>query len=358
MGIVHICLLASSRFPIREPFAGGLEAHTHATACALTERGHDVTLFAAEGSDPALNVRTLVPERLIGTKAGRQDLSASPEEWMRDHHAYLGLMLQLAEDDSFDVIHNNSLHHLPVALAPLAKAPVITTLHTPPTPWLESACAYAGSNCQFTAVSSATAAAWSGTVKAQVITNGIDLDRWPAGPGGEPAVWTGRLVPEKAPHLAIDAARTAGLPIVLAGPALDVEYFGSQIAPRLGEDAEYRGHLGHHQLAALVGSATVAVVSSLWDEPYGLVAAEAMACGTPVAATPRGGLVELVAPDAGVLAAEESAEGLAEAMLRAAQLDRESVRAYADAELTLDRMVCDYERLYAEAASSVESAGG
>lgn len=196
-------------------------------------------------------------------------------------------------------------------MSSLVPAPVVTTLHTPPTPWLESTCSYASPRTRFAAVSAATAAAWWPTVDAEVIPNGVEIGRWPAGPGGPAAVWTGRLVPEKAPHLAIDAALLAGFRIELAGPVMDREYFDSQVVPRLGPDAVYRGHLRQQELAHVVGSAAVAVVSSQWDEPYGLVAAEAMACGTPVAASPRGGLVEVVHPRSGALAASDTAEDLA-----------------------------------------------
>lgn len=355
---MRICLIASSQFPIREPFAGGLEAHTHATARTLKSRGHDVTLFAAEGSDPALGARSLVPERFTGTECGRRDVSAAPEEWMRQHHAYLGLMLQLAESRDFDVIHNNSIHHLPVAMSSLLKTPMVTTLHTPPTPWLESAVEYSSPRTVFVAVSSATARAWGSVAEASVITNGVDTDQWCPLPGTQrsgAAVWTGRLVPEKAPHLAIDAARRAGVPIILAGPVMEPGYYQTQIAPRLGEDAIYRGHLDHRELHELVASASAAVVSSQWDEPYGLVAAEAMSCGTPVAATPRGGLVEIVGPAGGVLARDDSENALAAAILNALKLPRERVRRYALGALSLNRMVSEYEQLY-RALSPVSAA--
>ncbi|WP_223881300.1 glycosyltransferase [Nesterenkonia ebinurensis] len=343
---MRICLIASSQFPIAEPFAGGLEAHTHAMARALTRRGHEITLFAAAGSDPQLGARAILPQAFSSSEAARRDLSAAPDQWMSQHHAYLGLMLKLARERRFTVIHNNCLHHLPLAMSELLPAPLVTTLHTPPTPWLESAARYAASSSSFAAVSRATAEAWRHSVRARVIPNGVDISQWPAGPGGKSAVWSGRIAPEKAPHLAIDAAHAAGMSIALAGPVMDASYFEQQLLPRLGSDAIYHGHLRHRELTELVGAAAVAVVSPQWEEPYGLVAAEAMACGTPVAAFRRGGLAEIVTPASGALAAEDSVPALTEAILQARGLSRAEVRSYAAAELSLDRMVSDYEQLY------------
>ncbi|HEU5035555.1 MAG TPA: glycosyltransferase [Nocardioides sp.] len=355
---MHVCLIASSRFPVREPFAGGLEALTHQLAVQLVRRGHEVTLFAAPGSDPDLPVRVVPAAAFLPSEAARRDVNAPSDLWMAEHHAYLGLMLELARSGrtTYDVVHNNSLHHLPVAMAPLLDVPVVTTLHTPPTPWLESAITTAAGTSTFTAVSRATAEAWAHVVQAVPLPNGVDTAAWTPGPGGGPAVWSGRLVPEKAPHEAVDAARLAGVPIVLAGPAPDDAYFDAEIGPRLGPDAVHVGHLDHRALKRLLGRAGVAVVTPAWDEPYGLVAAEAMACGTPVAAYARGALPELVTDEVGALATGGRVDELAAAIARAAGCDRTAVRAHAVAHLSSERMVAGYEAVYARVAGGEEAA--
>lgn len=352
---MRVCVIASSRYPIAEPFAGGLEAWTHGMVAELHRRGHEVTLFAGPGSDPDLPVRTMVARRFEPSAVSLADVNAMPLEWMVDHHTYLDLMLSLRERD-FDVVHNTSLHHLPVAMAGTLPAPVVTTLHTPPVPWLESAVALGRETGSFVAVSHRTASAWSHAVSASVIHNGVDVTRFVAGPGGGPAVWSGRLVPEKAPHLAIDAARRAGVPLVLVGPVSDRAYVDAEVRPRLGGDVAYVGHLDRADLAALLGAASVAVVTPAWDEPYGLVAAEAMACGTPVAAFARGALPELVPEDVGALAAPDDVDALAAAILRAEGCDRAVVRAHAERACSLDRMVDEYEALYADLTAPVVAA--
>ncbi len=350
---MRVCLIASSRFPIAEPFAGGLEAHTALLAAGLRRRGHVVTLFAAAGSDSSLGVTHLELPLFEPSAAARADVGAPPESWMREHHAYLDLMVRLVREGSrhFDVVHNNSLHHLPVAMASALDVPVVTSLHTPPIAWLESAIALAPESATFTAVSRRTADSWAHVVAPVVVPNGVDTRRWTPGPGGPGAIWTGRLVPEKAPHLAIDAARAAGLPLVVAGPVHDVAYMETQVRPRLGPDVVYAGHLGTDRLVAAVGASRVALVTPEWDEPYGLVAAEAMACGTPVAALARGGLVDVVGTQGGRLASPDDPDALARAVREAAALSRRQVRAHAVRRCSADRMIRRYERIYRDVAA-------
>jgi glycosyltransferase involved in cell wall biosynthesis len=350
---MRICLVASSRFPVREPFMGGLEAHTHALAAALLRRGHDVSLFAAPGSDPRLGVHELPVADFSPSAAARLDVGSPPDLWMKEHHAYLDLMLALSRHDHgrFDVIHNNSLHHLPVALSRLVDMPVVTSLHTPPLPWLESAAAYAASGARFVAVSGHVARAWRHVVGAEVIHNGVDTSFWTLGSGGPRAVWSGRIVPEKAPHEALEAAALAGLAIDLAGPVHDAAYFRDMVRPLLGPRARYLGHLSATELRDVVRSAAVAVVTPRWDEPFGLVAAEALACGTPVAAYDAGALPEILDEQTGRLAPTGDPMSLAAAMTSAARLDRPAARARACRHFSHDRMVRDYERTYREVST-------
>ena len=354
---LDIGVIASSRHSIREPFAGGLEAHTHALAMRLRRRGHRVTVYASACSDPALGVRPVCREasRLDLSEAARRDPSMLARPFLEDHHAYLQLMLDL-RDTAHDVLHNNSLHYLPVAMADAVERPIVTTLHTPPTPWIESAVGVVRRRERrpcFAAVSRTTARAWRHAIDVdRVIPNGIDLEAWPfvADPEGDYAVWTGRIVPEKGTHLAIEAARAAGMPLILAGPIGDRHYWRAEVQPRLHAGCEYAGHLGGRDLKELVADARVALVTPCWDEPYGLVVAEALACGTPVAAFDRGAVGEITDPSCGRLAPPGDVDGLAAAALVAARLDRGAARRRAERTCSLDAMVSGYERLYRELA--------
>jgi glycosyltransferase involved in cell wall biosynthesis len=246
-----------------------------------------------------------------------------------------------------DVVHNNSLHHLPVAMAELLPVPVVTTLHTPPTPWLEPAIDLVDhGNAVFTAVSRFTAKQWSHVADPIVVPNGVDLASWAYGQGGPDLVWCGRIVPEKAPHLAIDAARAAGRNLRIAGPIGDRRYWLSKVAPRMGDGISYVGHLSQRSLAALLGASAVCLVTSVWDEPYGLVAAEALACGTPVVAFARGGIPEVVDDSCAVLVPDRDVAALAEAVAVAEGLDRRAARVRAARACSFDQTVAAYVALF------------
>ncbi|WP_169815520.1 glycosyltransferase [Nocardia inohanensis] len=357
---LRIAVVASNRHPIVQPFAGGLESHVWHLTRALHRDGHRVTLFAGAGSDPQLGTESPPVQTIRVSEAAAGDVSMPPRAFLADHHAYLELMMELVADDGrrFDVIHNHSLHYLPVAMAPSLTVPMLTTLHTPPTPWLESAVTVTGgAGSQFVAVSRHTADSWRHLLPAvDIISNGIDLTAWPLGSGGGDLIWFGRIVPEKGTHLAIEAARLAGRRLHLAGPVGDARYFRDAVAPRLSSQVRYHGHLRSGPLAALLGSCAAALVTPVWDEPYGLVVAEALACGTPVLAFARGGIPEIVDDSCGRLVEPGDTAAMANAVGAAARLPRQQVRRRA-VEVCGHRRATDaYIRRYLELADAARAA--
>lgn len=346
---LRIALLAHNHFPIREPFAGGLEAHIGHLAGALARHGHQVTLFAAAGSAPEVSHPGLSLIDLTCSPAAAQPFPRPGAVKESHHRAFVTLMAELIRDGGarFDVVHNHTLHYVPIMMAPRLATPMLTTLHTPPLPLLEAAVG-AVRGMAYATVSRRAAAAWAdaGASRIAVVPNGIDVERWPAGTGGAYLVWSGRLVPEKGPQLAIEAARRAGYRLVLAGPVVDRDFFRRRIAPHLGDGVSYAGHLDQRHLAALVGGAAAALATPLWDEPYGLVVAEAMACGTPVVAFARGGIPELLDESCGRLVAGGDVTAMAAAIPAAVALSRATVRRIAVERHGLDAMVAKYIALY------------
>jgi glycosyltransferase involved in cell wall biosynthesis len=332
---MHIGLIGSARYGIDEPFAGGLEAHVATLRSGLELRGHEVTVLPGPW-------HCFEP-----TEVANRDVSATSPAAIFEHHAYLSSLLDLPDDLS--VLHNHSLHYLPVALAPVLAVPMVTTLHSPPTPWLESA--FVAARCRtgpVVSVSRANSEQWRRSVRpCGVVRNGVDLRRFrPGRGGGGYAVWTGRVVPEKGLVSAIAAARIARTSLRIAGPVQDRTHFELEIAPLLDDDVTYEGHLDGDALNDLVGGADVALATPHWDEPYGLVVAEALAMGTPVAAFARGGIPEILDASTGRLAPPGDLGGLAAALVSARRLDRADCRRRAERHCDAEQMVARYEALY------------
>ena len=354
---MKVALLAHRRFPIAPPFAGGLESFTWHLARSLRDRGVSVTVFAGPGSDPSLGLEELSFRPVELSLGARSDSSMTSEAHVQETFAYLQLMRSLAQREDIDVIHNNSLHYLPIMLSSTLPSPVLTSLHTPPTPWLEPALRLCGDTVATSAVSHAVAHQWTDITSPRVILNGVDVADWPMAMGGDDLVWSGRIVPEKAPHLAALIARKARRRLRIAGPAADPVYFREVLQPLLGDDIEYVGHLLPAELAALVGSSSACLVTPQWDEPFGLVAVEAMACGTPVLALRRGGLAEVVRHPGGLTSpvhasTAETVQAAAEALPTVEALDRRAVRRYVKDNYDIQRMVDRYIEFYEELRSA------
>jgi len=340
---MKIGVIAHVKHAIRDPFAGGLEMHTHALCTSLRQRGHQVTLFAAAGSAETLGLEA------ICAATGTAPISAG-EQFRLEHRVYLKLMEDLRRLD-FDIIHNNSLHYLPPALAFSLPMPMVTVLHTPPFWEMEGGIRQGRApTSSFIAVSQAIAALWAPITRIdRVIHNGIDLKRFAFAP--RPAaspyvVWSGRIVPEKGLHLALAASRLAGLAIRIAGPIADRPYFEQEIRPRLDQQTIYAGHLDHAALADLIGGARAFLFTPVWEEPYGLVLAEALACGTPVASFARGAVAEILDQTCGIIVPPNDVVALAQAAHDVQNVSRLDCRARAEAVADCQTMIAQYEALY------------
>ncbi len=333
---MKIALLAPLRFPVGQPYAGGVEMHSHLLAKELRTRGHTVTLFAHPKSDESFG---LVPCSLSeGAGFGATTF------------AYRRVMKELARGD-FDLVHNNSLHFLPPLLTGTLPFPMVTTLHTPPyrSFRLTAALTRRTASHQYVSISRFIQSQWSGLIgKSTVIHNGIPLSEWPYSPVAVPrtAVWFGRFTPEKGAEYAIEAAQRAGYRLTLAGPVYDQPYFDQKVAPRLNEQITYAGHLNQPELASLVGRSSVGLVTSVWDEPFGLAYVEMAACGTPVAAFDSGAAREIIREQCGALVAKRDVAALAQVLGELKSRERSGCRQYIETHFPVSRMVEGYLAVY------------
>jgi glycosyltransferase involved in cell wall biosynthesis len=351
---MRIAILTHLKHPVRQPFSGGLESFTYDITLGLRARGHDVTLFASSNSAPELHhVAILDDENYTddGVRGIRADFF---REYVDEHRAYMACMQHL-DSQHFDIVFNNSLHYVPLMMASLIATPLLTVLHTPPFFELENAIAGASGRTplRFATVSHANARSWKKWVpQCEVVANGIDLSLWKptVSPTCESAIWYGRLVPDKGAHLAIDAARLAGLSLDIIGQATDDAYFSAEIAPRLDEHVRYIGHLTRVELIAYLQNASVCLVTPCWDEPFGLVVAESLACGTPVAAFARGAIPDLLTSESGIAVAPDDVIALAAAARSAMALPRGGCRLVAESRWGQEAMFARYETLLQAAA--------
>jgi glycosyltransferase involved in cell wall biosynthesis len=261
-----------------------------------------------------------------------------------------------------DVVHAHALDWPSFYALAAAGLPAVHTLHLPPLDPATAAAAHAAARTRprphFVAVSRSCAQQWRGIIPIDaVIHNGADPASIPfsARPQADLAIVAGRISPEKGTHLAIAAARKAGLRVLLAGDVYDNDYFTAQVQPLLADGVEMLGAVPRRRLAMLYGRAAVALVASLWEEPFGMVALEANLAGTPVAGFARGGLPEVVGARGGVLTEQATAAALARAIPAAVALDRAAVRRDAARRHPLSRMLDRHQRLYAAVAEQRSS---
>ncbi len=332
---MRIGLVAPPWVPVPPPRYGGTEEIVDHLARGLDALGHDVTVFTT--GDATVPVRR------------RWAFATAPEEMNVTAPECRHVQVAYEQLSGCDLIHDHTLIGPIWAAAAGVEVPVVTTVHNPFTDDSRPLYVEIARHAAVTAISHHHRSTAPEVPVAAVIHHGLDPARFEVGPGdGGYLVFVGRLAPEKGARQAVDIARKAGLPLLIAAKkrAPDEQaYFDKEIEPRLGDGVEYLGEIGTAERDRALGGAMALLNPITWDEPFGLVMIEALACGTPVVSFPAGAAPEIITDGlTGFLV--DDVDAAVGAVERIGTIDRRACREAVEVRFSAARMVADYERLY------------
>jgi glycosyltransferase involved in cell wall biosynthesis len=338
-----IGLLAPPWVAVPPPSYGGIEQVVATLGEGLVERGHEVIMVAAPGSQLAgaevVTPLTALPESMTQQSA----------DW---RHALAGADALADVDVLID--HSGPLGALLTSGLPIPSLHVVHGPLGPVPAEIYGGIARNSPNLRLVAISRAQRAMAAWLPFAAVCYNGLDIATAPfrAESDGYLA-FLGRMSPEKGPADAIRIARRSGLPLLIAAKCREPEeqeYFERHVEPELGPDVVWLGELDAADKYALLAGARALVFPIAWPEPFGMVMIEAMACGTPVLATARGSVPEVVA-DGLTGFVRSTPDELIDAVARIGEIDRHACRRWVARRFSADAMTAGYEGLVRTLAS-------
>ena len=329
---MRVAMLAPISWRVPPRHYGPWEQFVSLLTEGLVSRGVDVTLFATADSVTSAHLVGVAPTGYS------EDPSLDAKTWEALHIAAV-----FEQSASFDLIHN-SFDFLPLTYTKLIDTPVVTTIHGFASDATLPVYRKYADRVHYVAISNADrhpALSYAATIH-----HGIDIESFQVGAGGGPLVFFGRIHPDKGTALAIDVALRAGVPLVIAGIVQDHRYFERSVVPHIdGDRVTYLGAVGPQQRQEVLGTARALLHLIDFDEPFGFSVVEAMACGTPVIAHPRGSMPEIIRPGVNgylVSTADEAVVAVGDV----GGLDRPAVRRSIEGRFDAARMVDDYLALY------------
>lgn len=388
---MKIALLAPPYLPVPPIGYGGTERIVHFLAEGLVKKGHDVTLFASRDSKTSAKLVSTFP-KAIGNSGEIKNKPLLP---------LLQYIDCFSRASQFDIIHNHAQYYA-MFLAELVSTPVVHTIHGSfakgEVPEEKRMILMRFKHHNFVSISNSQRNGlpelnWVGTVY-----NGIDMSEFPfIKKSGDYLLWIGRITQKKGAVEAIGVAKRVGIPLKMAAviDPIDMPFYEEKVKPLVdGNFIQFLGELHGEEKAKLYGGAMATLYPISWHEPFGLVMAEAMSCGTPVIAFNRGSVGEIVKDgitgfvieqnshsesatwraknlaerkdfmgadarsftdaqdDKALVIKKIGIEGLMEAVRRIGEIRREDCRKWVEEKFTIEKMVEGYEKIYQKVARS------
>jgi len=332
MKIAHIAPVATTIPPLK---SGSVEMMTSLLTEGLVARGHDVTLFATADSKTQAKLHAIYPHGYCHDK----------DMWPWELYEMLNLAAAVERASDFDIIHYEAAYYpMSLAFARLSPTPIVQTLHhSPSATEVELWARYP--EAPFVAISNEQACLLKGLNVVETVLHGVDVENFVFREEPEDyLLFLGRFTEGKGVLQAIEIAKRVGMRLILA--AAEDEYYRQKVAPHVdGRQIVYFGEADFDAKVKLFGGARALLYPIHASEPFGLVLAEAMACGTPVAALDRGAVREVV--DDGVTGRVfDDLDQMAHELPRVFKLDRRRVRERAVERFGADRMVDEYVAVY------------
>ncbi len=329
----------------------------------LAKRGHEVHVIAPGTSIiPEAKLIPVIEKSLVEYPAFENPFYA--------HTSFLVRFARKIEEigDNYDIIHNHTYpEFINLLVANKIKTPIITTIHAQATPQLDEVLSLFNEEAYFISISNAHKRLFKKTKIYKVVYNGIDTNLFSfKEEKGDYLLWIGRLskakdkkgnfLDPKGVRWAIQLARETGEKLVLTGNVEDMKFFEKDVKPYLNDNIKWYGpiskeqKLPHKEIATLMQNAKAFLMTINWYEPFGLVMAEAMSCGTPVIGFDRGSVSELVidGKTGFVVPPEKGIDGLKEALKKLDQIDPKVCREHVVKNFSQEKMVENYERVYKE----------
>ena len=311
---MRILQLAPLWETVPPPGYGGTEAVVSILCDELVRRGVDVTLCASGDSCTSARLHA-VYHRSLRTADNLTD--RSPYDWVH-------VALSLREGQQFDLVHNHA-GELGMAMSHLVDVPMLTTMHSPITQ--DTQFVWDHYQSWYNTISHAQRASMPTTrsgIFVGVVHNAIDVESFPfSGQKDDYLLFLSRIAPEKGAHLAIEVARRLGMRLIMAGKVdrVDRAYYEEVVQPLIdGEQVVFFGEADACAKRELYQRAYCLLMPLCWEEPFGLVMTEAMACGTPVVAFARGAAPEIVVDGVtGYLV--EDVDGMVEAVRKVERIE-------------------------------------